>query len=131
MFNSYINKKEIRIFHTGSLAEFHEWNLRVLLHKYVSSLSYHNHNEESNILNDDTLFVKSVQKYKNIVNHYMASKFELWNAFVLKPIFDVDGGLSSNEFAKSRGALHYHSINSTSSEVDKLVSSTFRGKAKT
>ena len=126
LFNSYINKKEIRVFHTGSLAEFHEWNLRVLLHKYVSSLTYFEDTNENNILNDDTLFVKSVQKYKNVVTHYMGSKFELWNAFVLKPIFDVDGGLSSNEFAKSRGALHYHALNSTASEIDKVVSSILR-----
>ena len=126
LFNSYINKKEIRIFHTGSLAEFHEWNLRVLLHKYTSSLTYYDHNEVANVLNDDTLFVKNVQKYKNVVTHYMASKFELWNAFVLKPIFDVDGGLTSNEFAKTRGALHYHALNSTDSDVDKLVASILR-----
>ena len=98
----------------------------MLLHKYVSSLSFYDYNDEANILNNDTLFVKNVQKYKNVVTHYMASKFELWNAFVLKPIFDVDGGLSSNEFAKSRGALHYHALNSTSSEIDKVVSSILR-----
>ena len=117
-----MNKIEIRLFHTGSLVEFHEFNLRLLLHKYVSSLTFYEDNKEENILNSDKCFSTAVQKYKNIVTHYMGSKFEIWNAFVMKPVFGLNDGMVTHEFAKSRGALHYHSLFNTITEVDNHIS---------
>ena len=69
------------IFHTGGLVEYHEPALRLLLSKYVGNLD--NTAEEEDILNDDSAFFKAVQKYKNIVTHYLASKMEIWMAIFL------------------------------------------------
>ena len=38
-YNLYINKREVSLFHTGSLAEFHKLLLRYLLHKYTKKLT--------------------------------------------------------------------------------------------
>jgi hypothetical protein len=63
-YNSYINNKHVSLFHTGSLAEHHEYPLRLLLHNYSNALNRIDvdrggdagNNEEINILNDDTSF---------------------------------------------------------------------------
>ena len=81
-----------------------------LLSKYVSSLSYYSLDEAVKIMEDDQAFAVAIQKYKNIVTHYLSSKFEIWMAHFMKPVFGVNGGLAGNEFAISRGALHYHSL---------------------
>jgi hypothetical protein len=60
------------------------------------------------ILDDDTAFVTAVHMYKNIVTHYLASKFEIWMNLFMKPIYGFKGGNCSKEFAQSRGAIHYH-----------------------
>ena len=117
-----MNKKEIRLFHTGSLAEFHEYHLRLLLHKYEQSLTFYDKTKEENILNSDKCFIEAVQKYKNIVTNYMGCKFEVWNAFVMLPIFGITDGMSTNEFAKARGALHYHALLSTGKSIDDDIS---------
>ena len=52
----------------------------------------------------------------------MGSKFELWYAFVMNPIYGVKGSMASNEFAKTRGALHYHSIAATLRKIDDDIS---------
>ena len=62
----------------------------------------------TNQMKCDKCFSNAVKKYKNVVTHYMGSKFELWYAFVMNPIYGVIGSMASNEFAKTRGALHYH-----------------------
>ena len=77
-FNSYVNKSEIRFFGTGSFAKFHEYHLRLLLYNYVTSLSFYDEDSEENILNCDKCISTAVQKYQNVVTHYMASKYELW-----------------------------------------------------
>ena len=123
-YNSYINKNEVSMFHTGSLAEFHEYPLRVLLANYVSKLSFHDNDEFSEILHNDQAFSKAVQKYKHIVTHYLASKFELWNAFMLLPIYGIDLCLSTFEFAKSRGAIHFHSLIASKSATTKNISNS-------
>ena len=123
LFNSYINNSDIRLFHTGSLAEYHEYFLRLILYKYDAALTYNDMNNELNILNCDKCFHSAVQKYKNIVTHYMGSKFEIWTSYVMRPIFGIEGGMATHEFAKSRGALHYHSMFPTSKEVDLEISS--------
>jgi hypothetical protein len=60
------------------------------------------------ILDEDTAFVTAIQMYKNIVTHYLASKFEIWTNLFMKPIYGFKGGNCSKEFVQSRGAIHYH-----------------------
>ena len=35
---------------------------------------------------------------------------EIWMALFMKPVYNVDGGLLTFQFAKSRGAIHFHSL---------------------
>ncbi len=109
-FNSYIKKRDISLFHTGSLAEYHEYPLRHLLYKYTTALSHVDEEYSLSILNDDSVFMNAVQKYKNIVTHYLASKMELWMGLFMKPVYKVDHGVLTKEFAKTRGAIHFHSL---------------------
>ena len=114
------------MFHTGSLAEFHEYPLRHLLHLYTSKLSGLPCNYSDDIISKEEIFHNAVQKYKTVVTHYLASKQEIWIALFMKPIYNVDGGLLTYEFAKSRGAIHYHSLltQNSSPTKDKISEAT-------
>jgi hypothetical protein len=110
---SYLEETDISVFHTGSHAEFHDPFLRYLLSDYVKQLSNPSVSGDDapfhqQILEDDAAFVSAVQMYKNIVTHYLSSKFEIWMNLFMKPVYGLKGGNTSNEFAKTRGALHYH-----------------------
>ena len=96
--------------------------LRLLLHKYEKSLTFYDSSKEENVLNCDKWIVKSVQKYKHIVTKYIGSKYELWNVFVIVPVFGFVDDISSHEFAKSHGVLHYHALDSIENDVDNDVS---------
>ena len=98
------------MFHTGSLAEYHEYSLRVLLSKYTAKLTSLPPDYSDMILVDDATFNDAVQKYKHVVTHYLAAKMEIWMALFMKPVYNVDGGLLTFEFAKTRGAIHFHSL---------------------
>lgn len=107
---SYVKDEEITAFHTGSLAEYHEYSLRLLLSKYVSKLTNTPPDLPQQILDDDTAFARAVQMYKNVVTHYLESKMEIWMTLFMKPVFGVTSGQLTNEFAQSRGAIHFHSV---------------------
>jgi hypothetical protein len=108
--NSYILERDISIFHTGSLAEYHEPWLRNLLSRYTAKLDSLPPGYSQEILDNDAVFNKAVQKYKHVVTHYLASKMEIWTGIYMVPIYDAVSGSLTFEFAKSRGAIHYHSI---------------------
>ena len=101
-------------FHTGSMAEYHEYHLRCILATYVSALTNASVVDSAaaarNIMTDDRAFVDAVQRYKHVVTHYFASKTEIWMALYMKPVFGVVGGSLANEFAPSRGCIHFHSV---------------------
>ena len=107
-FNAYMKNHHMCIFHTGSLAEYHEPALRLLLSKYVQNLDITP--DKGDILEDDNAFFKAVQKYKNVVTHYLASKMEIWINTFLGPLFEIEDISLTFEFAKSRGAIHYHCL---------------------
>jgi hypothetical protein len=110
MYHSYINNQTPNIWCTGSLAEFHEFPLRLLLSKYVAKLNGYTTADANAILEDEDAFKKAVQKYKTIVTHYLASKMELWFALVLGPIFSIKDWILVFEFALSRGGIHFHAL---------------------
>ena len=62
------------MFHTGSLAEYHEYPLRVLLSKYTAKLTSLPPDYSQTILVDDAILNDAVQKYKHVVTHYLAAK---------------------------------------------------------
>eukprot|EP00984_Skeletonema_dohrnii_P031047 scaffold23084_cov153-Skeletonema_dohrnii-CCMP3373.AAC.2 len=116
-FQQYICGNGIDVFLTGSLAEFHEHYLRVLLAKYVAQLSPSPPDlDPESILTDDNIFSDAVQRYKNVVTNYLASKEEIWFAFMYNQVYGVLGGNVAHEFAMSRGAIHYHATCQTSSQ---------------
>ena len=108
---SHIEKDAPAFFHTGSIAEYHDYGLRMLLQKYVNCLSNPNPLLDGNkIQNDDKVFALAVQTYKQVVTHYLAAKMEIWMTKFMASVYGVTGGNIAIEFAKSRGAIHYHSV---------------------
>ena len=106
--------KTPKLFHTGSLAEYHEYDLKCVLATYVSQLTNKSRSDAAavakDIMTNDAAFVRAVQSYKHVVTHYFAAKTEIWMAPYMKPVFGVTGGNLANEFAASRGAIHCHSV---------------------
>ena len=109
-FKSHIDKEEISLFHTGSLAEFHEYPLRLILDKYRKTINHPKYDKCSNILQDHTQFQNTVNEFKQVVTFYAVSKMEIWMALFMKPVHGVTEGALTHEFSDSRGAIHYHSI---------------------
>ena len=111
---SHGHHKTPQLFHTGSMAEYHEYDLRCCLATYVITLTNWLLNDTTaraiKIMTNDKAFVEAVQTYKNVVTHYFAAKTEIWMALFMSPVFGVDGGNLAMEFAKSRGCIHFHSV---------------------
>ena len=61
-------------------------------------------------INNNADFNAAVQKYKNVVTRYLASKMEIWFALFMKEFHGVDCGVLSFEYYPSRGAIHYHKV---------------------
>ena len=116
-FNSYILKKEASFFLTNSLADHHEYPLRLLLHNYVTSIRQHGRVPEGleEILTNDSAFSKAAQTYKTVVTHYFSTKLELWYNIVLHNVTGLDVVALVSEFATGRGAIHGHSSGGSSS----------------
>jgi len=78
-------------FHTDRLteSEHHDYHLRVLLCKYCKLLSGANVMKYNQIMTDNVVFSKTVNKYKHAVTHYLASKMEIWMAHFTAPVFMV------------------------------------------
>ena len=88
----HMKEKTPNFFHTGSLAEYHDYHLRYVLSKYVSKLENVEPNFADNIMDriNNSAFTKAVQCYKHVVTHYMVSKMELWTAPFTGPVYGVD-----------------------------------------
>ena len=56
----------------------------------------------------------ATQRYNAVVAQYLSAKIETWFAIFMKPVYGLDRGISAFELAPSRGAIHYHSLLSTS-----------------
>ena len=77
------------IFHTGSIAEYHDSWLRILLSRYVSCIDGNSNADGQLVLNNNSHFTSAVQKYKHVVTHFLASKMEIWYNVVMKNIHNV------------------------------------------
>ena len=76
--------KTPKLFHIGSLAEYHEYDLKCVLTTYVSQLINKSRSDAAaaakDIMTNDAAFVRAVQSYKHVVTHYFAAKTEIWMA---------------------------------------------------
>ena len=110
------------IFHTGSIAEYHDSWLRILLSQYVSCVDGSTKEDGGLILSDNAHFQSTVQKYKYVVTNFLASKMEIWYNIVMKNIHNNVSTMITKEFVVSRVAIHYHSLNcdiqSTAEEIE-------------
>jgi hypothetical protein len=107
-FQSYVNKEDIAVFHTGSHAEFHDPFLQRLLSKYVKKISPQHDTSYLDIMNNDAKFTDTVHKYKNVFTHYLASKMEIWMNHFMQPVYGMTDSNTSMKFTKTCGAIHYH-----------------------
>ena len=110
------------IFHTGSIAEYHDSWLRIPLSEYVSYIDGNTKDDRDLVLNNNTHFQTAVRKYKHVVIDSLASKMEIWYNIVMKNIHNIVSIMITKELAYFRGAIHYHSLNytdqSTSEEIN-------------
>ena len=112
----YLKKKEMRYFATGSYAEFHDPFLRILLAKYVTKVEGDVAGRE--VMESPAAWRLAISKYKQVVTHFFAFKTEQWHGGFLYTTLDVDDFHGVFEFAKNRGAIHYHSMCASASQFD-------------
>ena len=119
---AYMNQSTTSIFHTGSITEYHEYPLRLLLYNYIESINTAESLEEATqILIDNIAFAKPAQSYQHIVTHYVCVKMELWMGLFMNPTHGVIGGLLTDEFSQDRGAINVHTILYVLQEYQSLI----------
>ena len=92
-------------FTTGSCAEDHFKPLRRLLELYNVATS----GQSVDLSNRNTLF-SVLQKNPHIVSHYFDLRTKSYFQKVLHPAFGVSAYWYRQEFAKSRGMIHWHGL---------------------
>lgn len=92
-------------FTTGSCAEFHFKPLRRLLSIYVEETT-----GSSVDLNDKNILFKTLQDHAHIVAQYFDLRTQSYFKNVMGPVFGVDTYWYRQEFAKSRGMVHWHGL---------------------
>ena len=92
-------------FATGSCAEFHFKPLRRLLKNYVQTTTKKDIN-----LEDRSILYDTLQKNTHIVAHYFDLRTKSYFENVMGPVFGVDTYWYRQEFAKSRGMIHWHGL---------------------
>ena len=58
-------------------------------------------------------FQTVIQKYTHIITNFLASKMEIRYNIIMENIQNVVYTMITKEFASSRDAIHYHSLNYT------------------
>ena len=92
-------------FTTGSCAEFHFKPLRRLLQIYYKEAM----GSDLNIDNRTELF-QAFQENTHIVGKYFDMRTQSYFQKVMRPVFGVDAYWYRQEFAKSRGMIHWHGL---------------------
>ena len=77
------------IFHTGSIDEYHDSWLRILLLRYVFCIGGNSNADGHLVLNSNSYFTPAVHKYKHIVTHFLVSKMEIWYNIVMKNMHNI------------------------------------------
>ena len=92
-------------FTTGSCAEFYFQPLKRLLQIYIKDTT----GKETNPDDKSTLF-QSLQEHTHIVADYFDKRTQNYFKEVIQPVFAVDTFWYRQEFAKSRGMIHWHGL---------------------
>ena len=92
-------------FATGSCAEYHFKPLKRLLKMYVYEIT----GSEPDLENRSTLF-SVLQENTHIVAHYFDLRTHCYFSEVMKKVFGVESFWYRQEFAKSRGMVHWHGL---------------------
>ena len=92
-------------FSTGSCAEYHFKPLRRLLEKYI-----HDTTGENADLNDRDQLFKALQTNTHIVGHYFDLRTQCYFQEFMGPVFGIDTYWYIQEFAKSKGMIHWHGL---------------------
>lgn len=92
-------------FTTGRCAEFHFKPLKRLLSIYISQTT-----GSSVDLNDKNILFKTLQENTHIVGQYFDLRTQSYFKNVMGPVFGVDSYWYRQEFAKSRGMVHWHGL---------------------
>lgn len=92
-------------FTTGSCAEYHFKPLKRLLKMYSKIIS----GEDIDLENPTVLF-ETLQQNTHIVAHYFDLRTQSYFKNVMGPVFGVNAYWYRQEFAKSRGMIHWHGL---------------------
>lgn len=92
-------------FTTGSCAEFHFKPLKRLLSMYVLETT-----GSSVDLTDKNILFKTLQENAHIVAQYFDIRTHSYFKNVMGPVFGVNSHWYRQEFAKSRGMVHWHGL---------------------
>ena len=92
-------------FTTGSCAEYHFKALKGLLQSYLEQTNSSDIN-----LNDRSVLFSALQKNIHIVAHYFDIRTTSYFENVMRPVFGVQSFWYRQEFAKSRGMIHWHGL---------------------
>ena len=92
-------------FSTGSCAEFHFKPLHRLLSLYSEAAT-----GKAVDLSDRSALFDCLQQNTHIVAHYFDIRTQSYFKDVLAPVFDVNAYWYRQEFAKSRGMVHWHGL---------------------
>ena len=101
------------LFHTGSMAEYHWPDLHQLLYQALKSWG---RDEEANVVKramdgDESANLHPIlNRYPVILNQFFVLRTDAWFQLVLKEGLGIKDYWRRYEFAKSRGAIHFHSI---------------------
>ena len=79
LFQSYINKIHHTIVYTGSIAEYHDGWLRILLSQYVSCIDGNTKYDRDLGLSHNAHFQSVVQNYKHVVTRRLGTSIDLEN----------------------------------------------------
>ena len=105
-------------FSTGSMAEFHWRHLHKVLHDILLKWGLFEEAEccgflargESVPVKYNALLRNILRKYTSFVNVYFTIRTRAWFTIVLKGGLGITDYWYRFEFAKSRGAIHFHSL---------------------
>jgi hypothetical protein len=92
-------------FTTGSCAEYHFKPFRRLLSIYIKETT-----GKDPDLSDNSKHFDALQKNTHIVAHYFDIRTQNYFSDVMSPAFGVTTFWSRQEFAKSRGMVHWHGL---------------------